>query len=349
MPHTAATPTQLAERTVKPPRRGGSSRRQMVGDYAGQLAGEAAQAVRRAGLKPGLERSFGFAPELRGQIVAQEPRAGSELARNGLVTLYVAAPGAAPLDQKAVAEPIESERSEVEPARRLAHAEPASDRVGSAPRRRKSRRPSGAGRPAFGAPPPPSLPTVEKTAEALSLDAPDHSELESDQTTEQHVIDADELFAGRASAVAWRRVYPRQRRGRRPRLAGRPRLALAALALLAVWLVVAVAAALIGQRASPPPPRARQGHSRARAQTPPLASVPARASEHHAPRPHRHAAPPQPAPKRRRARRAPAQRAAQQATHAVTTPAAPTPTAAKRTSPPPAPVSRHGEGGLFSP
>ena len=55
----------------------------MVGEYVGQLAADAAQAVRRAGLKPGLDRSFGCEPELLGLVVAQDPVAGSDLARNG--------------------------------------------------------------------------------------------------------------------------------------------------------------------------------------------------------------------------------------------------------------------------
>lgn len=353
MQDIAATSTQIAERAAKP-RRGGPSRLQTVGDYAGQLAGEAAQAVRRAGLKPGLERSFGFAPELRGQIVAQEPEVGDELARNGLVTLYVAAPGSAPPGDQVVAGPAASEQSDVEVStRRLAHAEPSSDRADAAPRRRKSRRAPGAGGPAFDAPPPPSLPTVEETAEALSL-AADHGEVERDRATEEHVIEADELFAGRASVPAWRRVYPRRRRGFRPRLGGRPRLMMAALALLAVWLIVAVAAALIGHRASPQGPNAGQEHAGVPAQTPSLASVPARPrpSEHRAPTPQRHAARHRQrstAPKRRRARRAPARHPAQQATHAVTTPAAPTPTVAAPASRAPAPVQRDAEGGPFSP
>ena len=265
MDHTAATSAQPAKQRTR--RRGREpAHLQNVGDYTGQLAGHAAQAVRRAGLKPGLERSFGFAAELRGQIVAQEPEVGSELARNGLVTLYVAAPGSAPPGEQAVAGPAASEHPDGEvSARGLAHAEPASDRAGAAPRRRKSRRAPGAGGPAFDAPPPPSLPTVEEAAAALSLDAADHGEVEGDRATEEHVIDADELFADRASAVAWRRVYPRRHRGFRPRLGGRPRLVLAALALLAVWLVVAVAAALIGHRANPQGPNAGQRHAGARA------------------------------------------------------------------------------------
>lgn len=77
------------------PGKGGVAGRLAVGEYVGRVAAEAAQAVRRAGLRPGLDRSFECSPELFGRVVAQDPSAGSQLARNGLVTLYVAAPGAA--------------------------------------------------------------------------------------------------------------------------------------------------------------------------------------------------------------------------------------------------------------
>jgi hypothetical protein len=65
-----------------------------------QPAGDAAQGVRRSGLCPGLDRSFGCEAELIGLVVAQEPAAGSDLARNGMVTLYVAAPGSGPMDEE---------------------------------------------------------------------------------------------------------------------------------------------------------------------------------------------------------------------------------------------------------
>jgi len=100
MNDTATREGQASGRTPKP-RRGGPSGRLTVGEHVGQPAGEAAQAVRRAGLRPGLDRSFGCEPELVGQVVAQEPAAGSDLARNGLVTLYVAAPGVAQPDEDA--------------------------------------------------------------------------------------------------------------------------------------------------------------------------------------------------------------------------------------------------------
>ena len=94
MNNRTATPARASQRARRPV---GAARsgRLTVGDYMGQPAADAAQAVRCAGLKPGLDRSFGCEPELFGQVVAQQPEAGSDLARNGMVTLYVAAPGAA--------------------------------------------------------------------------------------------------------------------------------------------------------------------------------------------------------------------------------------------------------------
>jgi len=84
----------------------------------GEPAGQAAQAVRRAGLRPGLDRSFGCAPELVGQVVAQEPPAGGELPRNGLVTLFVAAPGAGPQETVEPAANVTPRPSEDEPSPR---------------------------------------------------------------------------------------------------------------------------------------------------------------------------------------------------------------------------------------
>ena len=81
------------------PGKGGLAGRWAVGEYVGLIAAEAAQTVRRAGLRPGLDRSFGCSPELFGQVVAQDPPAGGELARNGLVTLYVAAPSVVQADE----------------------------------------------------------------------------------------------------------------------------------------------------------------------------------------------------------------------------------------------------------
>lgn len=249
---TAATP-QAGERTAKP-RRGGPSGRQVVGDYVGQPASDAAQAVRRAGLRPGLDRSFGCVPELVGQIVAQEPPAGSDLTRNGLVTLYVAAPGAAEMTGKE------------QPAPAPASVAPAAPSAAAPRRRRKSRRAASTGE-VFETPPTPALPSEiqpseasphegeqaeawdeEGAAESVWLDQAaageePGDELAGDELTDEFVVHVDDLFAGRGRPL-WRRVYPR--RGLRVRLAGHPWLFGITGAMLAVWVVVGVAAALAG-------------------------------------------------------------------------------------------------------
>ncbi len=354
MEPTAVTSTQVAERAAKP-RRGGASRLQTVGDYSGQPAGEAAQAVRRAGLKPGLERSFGFAPELRGQIVAQVPAAGGELTRNGLVTLYVAAPSSGPPGEQDASVSRAGERPEGEASvGRRAHAEPASDRAGAATPRRKPCRSPGTRGPAFDTLSP-RPPAGDQATESLAAPESDddcawsvkdrapldayHGEAERDLASEEYVVHADELFAGRASAnaPAWRQVYLRRRRGVRARLAEHRRLAVAALVLLGVWLVVAGATALNGRRASPPRPITA---TRGNAQIP--AEEGRRTMAATRPRPNARRKPTldQHATRRRQrpiadlkpARRPSPLRAAVQATHAAGEPVAPRPAASAAAS-----------------
>ncbi len=101
MSETTTTSEQGVRRAYTPGK-GGLAGRLTVGEYVGQVAAEAAQAVRRAGLRPGLDRSFGCSPDLFGQVVAQDPPAGSELARNGLVTLYVAAPSVVQAEENGI-------------------------------------------------------------------------------------------------------------------------------------------------------------------------------------------------------------------------------------------------------
>jgi hypothetical protein len=270
---TTAAPTQVGNAAAKP-RRGGPSSRQIVGEYVGQRAAEAAQAVRCAGLKPGLDRSFGGSPELFGQVVAQEPPVGGELARNGLVTLYVAAPGASQAGEDVAAQPAASVGPAEDPSR-LAHelAQPASPRATGPRLRRKTRR---AGRPAplFDVAPAakPRLgdergeprPLVEQDAQGLESPAepasskplmPDRPQEPSTEepTAEEFVVHADDLFAGRTGGAppGWRRAYPRRSSSRlRSPLAKHPWLVRTALALLALWLVVGVASALTAHRAS---------------------------------------------------------------------------------------------------
>jgi hypothetical protein len=122
--------------------RGGPSGREAVGHYVGQPAGDAAQAVRRAGLRPGLDRLFGCAVELIGLVVAQDPTAGSSLARNGMVTLYVAAPGTEPTDDESDA--ARGGNDGPEPA--LAQTEADLAEAASTPVRLLRRKPGRAGR-----------------------------------------------------------------------------------------------------------------------------------------------------------------------------------------------------------
>jgi hypothetical protein len=165
MSDRTATPARGTQR-AKTARRGGPSGRLVVGEYVGQVAGEAAQAVRRAGLRPGLDRSFGCEAELTGLVVAQEPPAGSDLVRNGMVTLYVAAPGNAPTDEDTDAPEALGGVATLAPA---AQAEGAQAEALSAPARtRRRRKPGLAGRAAqvFDPPPAPVLPDRGPAGEA---------------------------------------------------------------------------------------------------------------------------------------------------------------------------------------
>jgi hypothetical protein len=218
--------------------RGGATRgRLLVTDYVGQTAADAAQAIRRAGLRPGLERSLGCEPELFGQVVAQEPPAGSELARNAMVTLYVAAPGAAAADDAPAGQAAPSSQPAVPASATAEQAFSAGNGIRQAkPTLRRRRKPRPAERsPRFSdTPPAPVRPEAdlahvassvltdgELTKEWVSHDeplsaAPDTSELreetldeygDHEKSHEKFVVHADNVFAGRAG-VTWRRVYP---------------------------------------------------------------------------------------------------------------------------------------------
>jgi len=270
---------------AKPTRRGGPSGRQAVGDYVGQPAGDAAQAVRRAGLRPGLDRSFGCAEELIGLVVAQEPTAGSSLARNGMVTLYVAAPGSEPIDEETDAARVES--GGPEPAA-LGQAEAEQAEAASAPARVRRRKPGLARRaaPEFDAPPAPALPdrasaskppTVVLAAPAVEppwecqpeRGGPDGKPLDDNAPEElgkealsdhDFVVHVEDVLAGRSGPARWHGVYPR-RRAARQRGGGRAvrawlrehRLAGSAFgAAILLWAIVAFASAVDGQHSHTP-------------------------------------------------------------------------------------------------
>ncbi len=243
MTERTAVPERVSQR-AKTARRGGATGSQTVGDYVGQPAGEAAQAVRRAGLRPGLDRSFGCPLELIGLVVAQEPVAGSDLARNGMVTLYVAAPGGEQLDS----DPDSAPSGEGEPDGELAVQEPIEDAPSPPPAmlaRTRRRREPGNGRrstaPVETPPPPVPAPAREATPQAdppalAALEPPAQSPygvLEEDELAddlgerefphEDFVVHVEDVLAGRSGPSGWRRAYPRRRRARH-RVGGNGRL-----------------------------------------------------------------------------------------------------------------------------
>jgi PASTA domain len=288
MSDRTATPARGTQR-AKTARRGGLSGRLVVGEYVGQVAGEAAQAVRRAGLRPGLDRSFGCEAELIGLVVAQEPPAGSDLARNGMVTLYVATPGNAPVDESTDAPETIGDPPGSAPAA-PALADIAQAETLSAPARaRRPRKPGLAGRAAQVFDPPPApvppdrgpaddapaapvaqLPPGETWGSPGDTYALDDKELdeevfdergEDEFSHDEFVVHMGDVLAGRAGwPRAWRRVYPRRRvagtldgdRGVRAWLAEHPRLVKAVGTAFAVWAVVGLAAALDGHHARAP-------------------------------------------------------------------------------------------------
>ena len=369
-------PSARGNQRAKSPRRGGPSGPQVVGEYVGQPAGDAAQAVRRAGLCPGLDRSFGCEVELIGLVVAQEPAAGSDLARNGMVTLYVAAPGAGPIDE----EPAASETVDGAPAPAPVTSVPAEIEPLDAPTRTRRRKP-GLARQATRVvdPPPAPIPPERELAEEVplapewgSLDGvytPDVEELDEGRPEEpgdaelshdDFVVQLDDVLAGRTDGPpAWRRVYPRRRTftalarggGVRLWLGKRSLLVKAVGAAVAVWILVGLASALGGQNGRTPTTSViSPNHRPARTGTPqaqPPVSASSVASARRATRsPQVHPAAGHGKPHLDR-RRAPVIKAAvpPERTAVRAPPAAPRAPA----SAPAAPAAQQTQGGLFSP
>ena len=259
-----------------------------VSDYVGQPAAEAARALRRVGLRPGLDRSLGCEPALTGLVVAQEPPDGEQLPRNGMVTLYVAAPGA--------------QGEQVDEHERLAAPErvqmpPAADTgAGLVPGRRTRKRGRARGREqaSFETPPEPRL----RPSDEYTWETPGPADPEAGEQSDQHDLQpeppaetgglrlrpepepepsletllAEELFAGRAGE-RWPR--PHLLRGSSPRWATalawvrrHPVLATSVVAMLAVWAAVAGAGRLASPRAHSAPNTA-QSSLRATGTAPP--------------------------------------------------------------------------------
>jgi hypothetical protein len=286
-----------------------------VGDYVGQPAAAAAQAVRRTGLRPGLERSYGCSLDEQGLIVAQDPACGSDLARGSMVSLYVAAPGPA-ADTEG-----DLDGGQAAPAGPGVQAAEAGGQARTAPapgspaRRRKSR-PASAGqrelfRPASDPQPQlggdalpqerrqPAEPGAAEPEEPLdSAGAAGAEELEP--FDEARLTQTEELFARRTGrAPGWRRARVPGGRRRMTRAArGHPVLAGVTSAALATWICVAGVTAF----ASPSGRAAAgSGHSVRAASRPPRRAASANTPAAGAPR--RHA---RPEPRREMTRRHPA-------------------------------------------
>jgi hypothetical protein len=264
------------KRRDRAPSAAGAAGRLSVGDYVGESAAHAAQCVRRAGLRPALERSLGCDPALIGTIVAQEPEAGDEQARNGMVTLFVAAPGPA-LGREAGEAGI----------RREDQASASIDRRGGAPpdssasvsergvRRPRKRRLGTAADPPDFDPPPAPVVSVREPQDHTQLDVGHHglapersaqwaageqaslwpSERPDSVETREHERVAEHLeavFAGRVSdSRARRRIYPRRpiaAIGQRALAWARshPFLGLTTATVLVAWVAVALASGLGG-------------------------------------------------------------------------------------------------------
>jgi hypothetical protein len=195
---------------TRTPRRGGPPGRLVVGEYVGQLAADAAQAVRRSGLLPGLERSFGCDPELTGRVVAQEPAAGSDLARNGIVSLYVAAPGTDPDPSP------EHQPQPMTPSASATHdssAEPVPRSPASLRGRRKPGLSHGETR-MFDPAPAPTLPAVDMATndgEDLAEEPRDEAG-QREPSDEQLMARASDVFAGRTDGtLTSQRAYAHNR------------------------------------------------------------------------------------------------------------------------------------------
>jgi hypothetical protein len=270
----STSPVAPAHR-IRASRSGGPAGGLVVGDYVGQPAAHGAQAVRRAGLRPGLDRSFGCEPDLIGMIVAQDPPAGSDIARNAMVTLYVAAPEPTSAQVPAAS----SSQSDDQSARRLAETEPAQTEArppdSKARRPRKPRGAAGATTQVFDSPPEPTAPSerlvnreepplAREPLAAVRIGRSAREPAQPDASTgatfdetgapghagEEVARRLDDVFARAGDELApWRRTYPRRPVSttlRRPLSWGRshPLLATATAALLAVWAAVAVTGAV---------------------------------------------------------------------------------------------------------
>lgn len=229
-----------------------------VGDHVGLSAAQAAQAIRRAGLRPGLERCLGYPEQQTGLVVEQDPPGGTELARNALVRIFVAAPGGSGQPDTQVAgsdiEPVEAPPPD---GARQQDAGLGEDELETPPVEHGPARAAGCVEQSESTAPEGPL---EGSWVSGALDEPASCEsggsygpadgepagYEPERPTEEQLlVRAGALFA--ANAARERRRWPWwSLRWPLGGLRGRSGLARAAWALLALWLLVALVTAVIG-------------------------------------------------------------------------------------------------------
>lgn len=234
-----------------------------VGDYLQTPAAAAVRAVRRIGLCPGLDRQFGGELQSIGLVVAQDPHAGSELARGAMVTLYVSASGA-DIDEQAdgqtqVLEQEQHRLGETAPgggaAPQPASAAARSAKARSARPRRKRRGVSSATlRGAYAppptpveTPPPPAPPHQDDHLPAIEEHQAQTGPPESEPAWDQLTLEMRNVFETGTRGARRRALYPRKPLSLRVHGAWRWLVAHRTITLVAVALL-ALSLSLLGTR-----------------------------------------------------------------------------------------------------
>jgi len=153
-----------------------------LSSFDGQAAAQAAIALRRAGLKPALERTFHWGEETHGLVVAQEPGPGSEVPLDSTVLLFVSAPGERG-ETNADAEAVAPSEPAADTAPDELHGEPQQAHT-SSPTTRRRRKPR----------PDPVLPAQAAPTERASLSTSQDQGIAEEHASEAAWADEDPLL-----------------------------------------------------------------------------------------------------------------------------------------------------------
>ena len=258
----------------------GPRRTVMVGDYMGAPAAEAARAVRRLGLRAGLDRQFSTDRDTIGFVVAHEPRAGREVQRGSMVTLYVSAPTPAVREEEeqTLVEPSDERETVSSPPLRDDASSPETQRR---PRRKRRARPvSTLERPqrqaaVAAAMPPADHSTAQEQSQSQSAPQASRAEdlpAEDEATWDQLAFAMRDVFRARAHGVGHGGIYPRRPLELRVRCACKRLKAHSGIAALACALL-AITVSLAVERERTPSGGARGVPARSRVPAQPAPST----------------------------------------------------------------------------